>query len=115
MEEVRPGARPAVPRKISEMRPEDERVRVVGLVVDKQGSDFTIDDGSGQLPVTSEDPSLSVGVEVGSKVRVFGTPMVSDEEVELHAEIVQRVDKLDLELYQQVQQEKEKLRHKIGV
>jgi len=115
MEEVRPGVRPAAPRRISEVRPDEERVRVVGLVVDKRDSDFTMDDGSGQIVVILDDPSLAAGVEVGSKVRVFGNPMGADEEVELHAEIVQRVDKLNLELYQKVQQETEKLRHKIGV
>jgi RNase P/RNase MRP subunit p29 len=114
MEEIRPSVKSAVFRKISELRQEDERVKVVGLVVDKQGSELTIDDGSGQLSITLDDPSLGVGIDVGSKVRILGIPMVSDEGIELHAEIVQSVEKLNLELYLQVQREIEKMKQEIG-
>ncbi|KXA97305.1 hypothetical protein AKJ38_01555 [candidate division MSBL1 archaeon SCGC-AAA259I14] len=43
-----------------------------------------------------------------STARVFGSPLSSKEGVELHAEIVQRLDKLDLELYKKVREETKK-------
>ncbi|MEW6221753.1 MAG: hypothetical protein AB1476_00315 [Candidatus Hadarchaeota archaeon] len=114
MEEVRPVVKPAVPRRVSEVVPGEERVKVAGNVVDKQESEFTIDDGSGRLLVVAEDPSLAVAVDVGAKVIVFGVPMGLEGSAELHAEIVQRVDRLNLELYVGALQEMEKLRQEVG-
>lgn len=114
MEEIRPRRRPALPRRISEIKIGDERVRVVGMVVDKKEAEFTLDDGSGHLTVIFDDPALAEGVEVGSKVRVFGAPLSISGTNELHAEIVQKVDRLDLGLYEEVRREVEKLERELG-
>jgi len=109
MEEIQGRRASARPRRISEVRIGDERVRVVGLVVDKRDEEFTLDDGSGRLTVVFDDPTIAKNVEIGSKVRVFGTPLTVAGMNELHAEIVQRVDGLDLSLYNEVRREAEKL------
>lgn len=109
MEEIRPRRRPARQRKVSEIKIGDERVRVVGTVVDKKEAEFTLDDGSGHITVIFDDQAVAQGVEVGSKVRVFGTPLSVAGTSELHAEIVQRMNGLDLELYEEVRREAEKL------
>lgn len=100
--QYRPSARP---RRISEIKTADEQVQVVGLVVDENESGIVIDDGSGKLNVLFEDPALAEGVDVGSKVRVFGTPLNIEDTHELHAEIIQKLDKLDLDLYKRVRHE----------
>lgn len=106
MEEfVSPRKKSARDRRISEIRIGDERVRVVGLVIDKGDSELVLDDGSGQIAVVFEDPAIAEGISIGSKVRVFGTPFNAGNVLELHAEIVQRVDGLDLELYEEVRRE----------
>jgi len=96
---------PAVDRKISEIKIGDTRIRVVGLVVDRKEAELVLDDGSGQITVFFDDPALATGIEVGSKVRVFGTPLNVGGKHELQAEIIQRVDKLDLELYDEARRE----------
>jgi RNase P/RNase MRP subunit p29 len=100
---------PAIPKRVSELRAGDERVRVVGMVVNKGESEFVLDDGSGQLTVLLEDPSLVVEIGVGSKVRVFGSPMEAEGGIELHADILQKADSLDLKLYEEVREEEKKL------
>ncbi len=100
--------KPAKPRKVSEIRTGDDRVRVVGLVVDKKEAELVLDDGSGRITVLFEDPALARDVEAGSKVRVFGSPLNVADTHELHADIIQRLDKLDLELYDEVRREVKK-------
>jgi hypothetical protein len=100
---------PAIPKRISELRASDERVMVVGMVVNKGESEFVLDDGSGQLTVVLEDPSLVDEIGVGSKVRVFGNPMEAEGGIELRADILQKADSLDLKLYEKVREEWRKL------
>lgn len=114
VEEVRLIRRPARPRKISEIKIGDERVMVVGLVVDKKEAEFTLDDGSGHLTVIFDDPAVAGAVEIGSKIKVFGTPLGVAGTNELHAEIVQKVDALDLGLYEEVRREVKKLERELG-
>lgn len=104
-EQIQLRVRSAKDRKISEIRSGDERVRVVGLVVDRGEADFVLDDGTGRISVFFDDPETLKAVEIGSKVRVFGTPLDVGRGHELHCEILQRVDMLDLELYEEVRRE----------
>ncbi len=114
MEDFQQRWAPARQRRISDVSLGDERVRVVGVVVDKRDTEFTLDDGTGRLTVISDDPAISQGFEIGSKVRVFGTPLSVAGANELHADIAQKVDKLDLNLYSEVRQEMQKLEREIG-
>lgn len=109
------GRKPARDRRISEIRIADERVRIVGLVVEKRNAEFVIDDGSGQITVLFDDPTLAEGVSIGSKVRVFGAPLNAGNILELHAEIVQKVDRLDLELYEEVRREIKKFEKELEI
>ncbi len=95
---------PAKPRRISEISGDDEQIQVVGLVVDEAESSLVLDDGSGSLNVLFEDPSLVSDVDVGSRVRVFGTPLSIEDSFEIHAEIVQDLGELDLDLYKKVRE-----------
>jgi len=109
MEEFeRPRPKPMRNRKISEIKIGDERVRIVGLVIDKKDAEFVLDDGSGQITVLFDDPALTEGISTGSKVRVFGMPLNAGDVKELRAEIIQKVDMLDLELYEEVRREVKK-------
>ena len=112
-EPIRPRIKPARDRRISEIKLGDERVRIVGLVIDKKDSEFVLDDGSGQITVLFDVPALAEGVSVGSKVRVFGMPLTAGDTRELRAEIIQKVDRLDLELYEEVRREVRKFEMKL--
>lgn len=96
---------PAPYKRISELRASDERVKVIGLVVDRGSSDLVLDDGSGQITAILEDPAAIGGVDVGSRVRVFGSPMEAEGGLELQADILQRVDPLDVQIHEQVREE----------
>ncbi len=113
MDEARMRIKPARPRKISEIKISDERVRVVGLVVDKKETEFVLDDGTGHLTVIFDDPVEVGGLKVGSKVRVFGTPLSVSGSNELHAEIIQMMDELDLGLYNKVINEAERVEREV--
>jgi RNase P/RNase MRP subunit p29 len=115
MEEFAPPRRsPARPKKISEIKVGDERVRITGLVVSKKEAELEVDDGSGHIKVLLDDPTIVKEIVVGSKVRVFGTPLNVNGGHELYVEIVQKVDDLDLELEDEVRREVKKLEMKIG-
>ena len=114
MEEVNlPNSAPAKPRKVSEIKTGDEKVRVLGLVVDKKETDLVLDDGTGTITVIFNDPALTKGLEIGSKVRVFGSPLNVADTHEIHADIIQRLDSLYLELYDQVRHEVKKFEKEI--
>ena len=95
----------AKPRRISEIEVDDEQVQVIGFIVDKKESSLILDDGSGELNILFEDPGLIEDVEVGSKVRVFGTPLSIEDTQEIHAEIIQDMEGLDLDLYKRALEE----------
>jgi RNase P/RNase MRP subunit p29 len=85
----------------------------MGMVVEKGDSEIVLDDGSGTLTVFSDEEGMFRELEVGSKVRVFGRPMLSERK-EMRAEIVQRVDGLDFELYWKAMEEVKKLEEEVG-
>jgi hypothetical protein len=109
-----PIRKPAKLKKISEIRASDERVKVVGLVVNKGDSEFVLDDGSGQLVVILDEPEATQGITVGSRVRVFGNPMEAEGGLEFHADILHKVDGLDLQLQEQVREEWKRLEKELG-
>ncbi|MEM3402020.1 MAG: hypothetical protein QXT22_01285 [Candidatus Hadarchaeales archaeon] len=104
---------PAIPKKISEITASSERVRVFGVVVAKGEGELLIDDRSGQINVVFEDPQTIKDVKVQSMVRVFGVPMVTEEGVELRGEIIQKLDGLKIELYEEVQREWRRLEEEV--
>jgi len=104
----------AKPRNIGEIRVEDGRVSIVGVIVERRDSELVIDDGTGQATVVFDNSALLEGVEVKSIVRVFGTPMEAEGGVEIHADILQRMNGLDLKLYKKGKEELKKLEREIS-
>lgn len=96
---------PAVPKKISEITVSLEKVRVIGTVVDKRDGELIIDDKSGQITVVFDNPEDVKGIAVGSIVRVFGTPLVTESGVELHGQMIQQMSGLRIEIYEEAQKE----------
>lgn len=91
---------PAKPRSISDIRPEDIRVSITGTIIGRQGNVIVLDDGSGKVNVSFEEP-----VRLGENrlVRVFGRVMPLEEGVEIQGEIIQDMEGLDLELKKRVE------------
>ena len=113
-EETELRRRVARDRRISELRAGDEYVRITGRVLDRGEADILVDVGSGQITVFVVDPSTLAGVGEGSKVRAFGMPNLVGTTHELRADIVQKVDTLDLTLLDEVRGEVRKLESELG-
>ena len=90
---------PAVYRKISNINPEtDVRVRLLGRVIGQTDGTLVIDDGSGKADIVAEEFSA----ETNDIIRVFCRVLPLESGFELRAELVQKMDKLDTELYGRV-------------
>ena len=93
---------PAVPKKISEISPENDiRVRVVGTVLSKDEDSITLDDGTSSVEVFFEEEILN-DLEENKRVRVFGRVLPTPDSFELQGEVVQDFEKVDSELYDKV-------------
>jgi len=85
---------PAKHKSIKEITSEDVRARIVGRIIDKRSGSFIIDDGTGVMEVVGETDA-NTGETVRAIVRIF--PLVDGYET--RAEVVTRVNDLDIELY----------------
>jgi hypothetical protein len=91
---------PSVERKISEIRPEDVRVKVLGTVIDKNGSRLVMDDGTGRIEVVFDE---HVDVKLNQLVRVFGRVIPLEDGFEIQSEILQDMSLLDMDLLKKVE------------
>ncbi|MBI4021120.1 MAG: replication protein RepA [Candidatus Aenigmarchaeota archaeon] len=87
---------PSVEREVASIRPEDIRVSLVGMVIDKDGTSMVLDDGTGKITVRSDQPLVA---EVNQRVRVFGRVIPMEQGAELQGDVVQDMRLLDLELW----------------
>jgi hypothetical protein len=90
---------PSVDRKVSEIKEDDMRVRVLGTVIDKTETSVVIDDGTGTVTANFEEP---VQTEVNKQARVFGRVVNTSGGLELMGELVQDMSGLDTELRKRV-------------
>ena len=90
---------PALRRKISEIRPEDRRVFVMGTVVGASGNTLVIDDGTGKISIGFEEP---VAVKCGM-VRVFGKVIPTENGADLQGELLQDMAGLDTEIAKRIE------------
>ncbi len=104
-----PPPSPAVPRLIGKIRPDDDRVRVVGAVKSvSEDKSFLLEDKSGTIQVIPADslpPTFSNKIAPKAVFRAFGTVEVSmDGGRVLRANLLQDFSTIDLPLYQKVRE-----------
>ena len=86
-------------RKINEIRPEElERVRLLGTVKNISPTGFMLDDGSSLINIRAQPDSVGLG----DVVRVFAKVVPKPDGFDLHAELIQDMNKLDIALYRTV-------------
>ncbi|WP_456423780.1 replication protein RepA [Thermococcus sp.] len=113
MEEVRFRRRkPAVERKIAEIKEDDTRVSLIGKAfkVDKLDYTFWLDDGTGVILVESEENILP---ENGQTVRVIGRVIRSEESVHIFGEVIQDFSSADLEALEEIRELEKKILPKV--
>ena len=94
---------PAVYRTIAGIQPEsDIRVRILGRIIGKNDGIMVIDDGTGRADIVSEE--FDAGVN--DIVRVFARVLPLESGFELRAELVKKMDNMDLDLYRKIVIEK---------
>jgi len=86
---------PAKEKLVSEILPNDIRVRILGTVIDKSEGAIVLDDGSGRLEVVTEGQAP----EMGKMVRVVTRILPMTGGFEARAECVQDMTGFDVELY----------------
>lgn len=90
---------PSVDRIVSAIKQDDVRVAVIGTVIDNQENRIVIDDGTGKLAISFEEP---VAAENAKLVRVLGRVIPMDSGVELQGDVLQLMDGIDMELKKKV-------------
>ncbi len=91
---------PAVPRKITDINPEtDIRVRVLGHVIDKSEGVLVVDDGTSKSEIITDEFDA---FDVDDLVRIFARVLPLENGYELRAEIIQKMNSMDMELYKKV-------------
>ncbi|CAD5243471.1 replication protein RepA [Thermococcus camini] len=113
MEEVRFRRRkPAVERKISEIRDDDTRISLIGKAfkVDKMDYTFWLDDGTGVILIESEENVLPAE---GQVVRVIGRVIRNEEETHIYGEVVQDFSNADLEALEEIRELERKVLPKV--
>jgi len=95
---------PAVPKKISDLKPEMGRVCLAGTIISKNkdiGS-FILDDGENKILILTNDPKEFEQLREGTFIRVMGKVWGQEGELEIQADIIQDFSKIDKELYKKV-------------
>ena len=82
-----PQRMPAKERMVSGIQSGDTRVSIVGTVVDANGGMMALDDGTGKIDVSFEEPAPATA---GQLVRVFGRIIPREGGIELQGEAGQR-------------------------
>jgi hypothetical protein len=87
-------------KKIADIDPgSDSKVKVTGLVLEKQGDAMIIDDGTGKLKVFG---SMVESAKVDKLARVFGIVLPGDTGFELKSDMVQDLSGADINLYKAI-------------
>ncbi len=113
MEEVRFKRRkPAVERKISEIKEDDTRISLIGKAfkVDKMDYTFWIDDGTGVILIESEENVLPENSQI---VRVIGRIIRNDEGVHIYGEVVQDFSNADIGALEEIRELERKVIPKV--
>jgi len=83
------------PKKISSIIKTDNKISLVGKVIDTKDDSFVLEDSSGKIEIVSENK-----IEKNKIVRVF----CSLVEGKLKADVIQSLEGLDLNLFKRVEE-----------
>jgi hypothetical protein len=90
---------PAKEKTISSIAADDGRVSVVGTVVDSNGGIVVMDDGSGKVEVSFDEP---MDASSGQFVRTIGRVIPSEGGFQLQGEVLQDFSGADIEMWRKV-------------
>ena len=82
---------------IKDIKKEDIKIAVSGIIVSKDNGKIVIDDTTGNIPV-----EIETELEMNKFVRVFGVLIPYDDGFEVQGHIIQDLSELDIEKYMKV-------------
>ncbi len=85
------GGEAAKEKFIRELSEEDFVVWIEGFVISKGEGKLLVDDGTASVEVYSNPPQLE-GVEEGNYVRIIGRVFPTPSGIEVHADIIKRME-----------------------
>lgn len=85
---------------IKDLSETDFKVAVSGVIVSKNENTFLLDDSTGQITVSI----INQGIPSYEYLRVFGKIMPYENGLELQAEIIQDLSKIDKEMHKKVKE-----------
>ncbi len=91
-------------KKIKEINENDHRVKILGVIIEKNSNDNTIllDDGTGIALIYLTQEQFDK-VHEGDIVRIFGRVLeVKDDRVEIISEVIQNLKNINIGLYEMV-------------
>ena len=91
---------PSVERKISEISNTDIRVRILGTIIGTENQSVILDDGTGKIKASFEFPIGETNPK--NLVRVIGKVVHSENGIEINGEILQNMEKLDLDVFKKL-------------
>jgi hypothetical protein len=83
------------PKKISSISKNEDKISIIGKVLDTKENSFTIGDSTGKVEIFSDKK-----VEKDKLVRIF----CSSDKGKLNADIIQDLNGLDLNLFKKIQE-----------
>ena len=95
--------RPAVRRRLVEIKEDDVRVRIIGTIVSKDSKKITIDDGTATKEIVIDSDYIEeANAELRDKIEVIARVMPTENGFEIKAEIITDMNNMDADLYKKV-------------
>ncbi len=88
-------------KNISEITDEDFLIWVEGIVITVSKNKIVMDDGTGSIEILTHEQEIE-NVSEKDFLRVIGRVFPTPEGLEIHADILKKIDFSDLELYKEV-------------
>ena len=93
--------KPAIRRRISEIKDDDVRVRIMGIILEKTEDMMAIDDGSGKADILLDKDDQG-DLEIKTMVEAICRVMPTDEGRELKVEAITDMSNIDMDLFNKV-------------
>ena len=87
---------PYTEKQVKNIKQDDGKISISGTIISREGNIFFLDDGTGQVKIACENMPSS------DYVRVFGRIVPYSEHVEIQAEVIQDLSKVDKQLYNKI-------------
>ena len=84
-------------KNIKDIKRTDDRVRILGIVVGESENNIIVDDSTGEIPISTENPEIFPKI-----VRVLGRVQNSENKLFIIPDIIQDMNNLDLKKFRQV-------------